>query len=57
MECYREVKERLVTPGGDPVYECPICGYRHIYGVEHTTMLEECPQCKTKLKYPWQKEK
>ena len=50
-----EVHENLFTPGGDPVWQCPICkGGRHVYGVENADEVhDECPDCHTKLIYPW----
>ena len=41
----------VVTPGGDPYYECPYCGWGRCYGVEHTKpMPEKCPNCEAELK-------
>lgn len=52
---WEEVHENLFTPGGDPVWQCPICkGGRHVYGVENADEVhDECPDCHTKLIYPW----
>lgn len=52
---WEEVHENLFTPGGDPVWQCPICkGGRHVYGVENADEIhDECPDCHTKLIYPW----
>lgn len=36
----------VVTPGGDPYYECPYCGWGRCYGVEHPKdMPDACPHC------------
>lgn len=39
------------TPGGDPVWICPVCGGgRHVYGIENANEPKtECPDCKTKI--------
>ena len=51
---WEEVHENLFTPGGDPVWQCPVCkGGRHVYGVESPVSYDECPDCHTKLIYPW----
>lgn len=44
------------TPGGDPVWICPVCGKgRHVYGIEFAQNYRiQCPDCGTKLKYPWE---
>lgn len=36
----------VVTPGGDPYYECSFCHYGRCYGVEHPKPLPDvCPRC------------
>ena len=58
VQIWKEVHERLVTPGGDPVWECPACSNRHCYGVEAIDgPYAECPRCHIKLIYPWEKKK
>lgn len=40
----------VMTPGGDPYYECSNCGYGRCYGVEHPKPLEDvCPNCAKKM--------
>lgn len=40
----------VCTPGGDPYYECPYCGWGRCYGVEHRDpMPEKCPNCEAEL--------
>lgn len=42
----------VLTPGGDPAYECPFCGGgRHVYGIESSHPLTKCPNCLARLKY------
>ena len=52
---WEEVHENLFTPGGDPIWQCPVCkGGRHVYGIENADEIyDECPDCHTKLIYPW----
>lgn len=46
-----------ITPGGDPVWECPVCGYTHVYGIEHQyNYARVCRGCGAELKYPHEKE-
>lgn len=56
VDIWKEVKEPLFTPGGDPVWECPNCGERHVMGIEtsynHTNI---CNKCGKILYYPWEK--
>lgn len=41
----------VITPGGDPYYECPYCGWGRCYGIEHLEpMPEKCPNCEAELK-------
>lgn len=43
----------VATPGGDPYYECPECGWGRCYGIEHRKPLEEtCPNCGATLQLP-----
>ena len=53
---WKQVKENLVTPGGDPCWECPICGHsRHVYGVENINNPKyKCEYCGKELKYPFE---
>lgn len=55
VNVWKECTENLFTPGGDPVWECPICGKgKHVYGIENADEVhDECPDCHTKLIYPW----
>ena len=40
----------VVTPGGDPYYECSNCGWGRCEGVEHPKPLEdECPNCGARM--------
>ena len=40
----------VATPGGDPYYECPYCGWGRCYGIEHCEpMPEKCPNCEAEL--------
>ena len=40
----------VFTPGGDPYYECPYCGWGRCYGIEHLEpMPEKCPNCEAEL--------
>ncbi|MCR4846060.1 MAG: hypothetical protein K5865_04915 [Eubacterium sp.] len=39
-----------ITPGGDPVWICPVCGGgRHVYGIENNEPQVVCPDCTNKL--------
>lgn len=41
----------VVTPGGDPYYECPSCGWGRCYGIEHREeMPDVCPNCGMRMK-------
>ena len=43
----------VFTPGGDPLYVCPLCGGgQHVNGVEHPEHLDRCPACGARLAYP-----
>ena len=43
------------TPGGDPLWECPKCGYSHCYGVEVINgPYHNCPECGIDILYPWE---
>lgn len=53
---WEQVKGAM-TPGGDPLYICPVCKSKksmHINGIEMPRHLDKCPACKTKLKYPYE---
>lgn len=55
---WEQVKGNVLTPGGDPMYICPVCKdkqSRHVNGIEILNHLDECPVCKAKLKYPYEK--
>lgn len=41
-----------ITIGCEPLFECPNCGWQHVYGVENPTRYDRCPECNMKLKYP-----
>lgn len=52
VKMWRQVKESMVTLGGDPVWECPDCGQgRHVYGIEMNEPLSNCPNCGVELRY------
>ena len=42
----------VITIGATPMYECPHCGFKHLYGVEVPVMYHICPQCGVKIEYP-----
>lgn len=47
----------VFTSGGDPAYECPVCGNgRHVYGIESLEPHKRCRDCGTELVYPWEVE-
>lgn len=47
----------VVTPGGDPAYECPVCGKgNHVYGIENNHPEHKCSDCGAMLIYPWESE-
>ena len=55
---WEEVKEHILTPGGDPMYICPVCKDKksmHVNGIENPCHLDECPVCKTKLRYSYER--
>jgi rubrerythrin len=39
------------TPGGDPVWVCPVCGKgKHVYGIENINEPKtRCPDCGAKI--------
>ncbi len=44
----------VITPGGDPLYICPVCRdkkSKHINGVETHCHMDKCQVCGTKLSY------
>ena len=44
----------LFTPGGDPLYRCPICKSEeseHLHGIECYRNRHYCPTCGAKLEY------
>ena len=48
----KDTSQHWITPGGDPVYICPVCGRdRHVYGIENINEPKKfCSVCKTKIK-------
>ena len=53
-----EKKKGYMTPGGDPLWECPNCTFTHCYGVEAVSgPYHICPRCHKVIGYPWDKEK
>lgn len=45
----------VFTPGGDPAYECPVCGEGfHVYGIESPEPHKRCRDCGVELFYPWE---
>lgn len=58
MEVWKDITAGNFTPGGDPLWECPNCGFYHCYGIEAIDgPYHECPKCGVKIRYPWEKEK
>ena len=54
---WKKSTKNYITPGGDPIYECPECGYMHVYGVEHINNYKSiCLRCGLDLRYPWETE-
>lgn len=54
-EIWEESKKHVFTPGGDPLWVCSKCGKgEHVYGIENNDYKEECPDCHSKMKYPWE---
>lgn len=55
---WEEIKN-LITPGGTPLYICPVCKSeesRHLYGIEFLeNRKNRCPHCGSYLKYPREK--
>lgn len=45
-----------VTPGGDPVWCCGVCGKgQHVYGIENLhERIDVCPDCGSLNRYPWE---
>ena len=55
MLVWKKSNKHYCTPGGDPVWECPNCGFEHVYGVENANRPKhECPNCKNKIRYEWE---
>lgn len=58
MKNWTSPKGDYLTPGGDPLYMCPVCGEEskeswHVYGIESPeTRMDKCPHCGEPLKYP-----
>lgn len=51
---YWEKLKGLFTPGGDPLYRCPICKSEeseHFHGVERYSNRHYCPTCGARLEY------
>ena len=49
--------EGIVTPGGDPAFECPKCGKgKHIFSVFSVEPHKRCRDCGAELIYPWEVE-
>lgn len=46
----------VVTPGGDPLWECGNCGCgEHVCGIENTNESKRyCPDCGSYNLYPWE---
>ena len=46
-----------LTPGGDPLWECPICHDTHVYGIETPYGYSQyCEHCGNRMYYPWEKD-
>lgn len=43
------------TLGGDPLWECPICHDKHVYGIEMREYSKYCSKCGNRMYYPWEK--
>lgn len=57
---WEKAKGDWITPGGDLLWECPVCHSeksRHVYGIENmlTGVVNECPSCHARLSYPGDK--
>ena len=56
---YWENIKDVITPGGTPMYICPVCKSnesKHLYGLEFTeNRKNRCPHCGRHLKYPGEK--
>lgn len=57
VETWQNNHPEALTPGGDPLWECPNCGYEHVMGIESPERYHRCPQCNVRIKYPDEKEK
>ena len=53
---WKESNKLCFTPGGDPLWECPNCGWEHVYGVENNKAYHTCPNCNNSIKYNWEQE-
>lgn len=44
-----------ITPGGDPVWICPVCGGgHHVYGIENLQPETRCEDCGLQIDgYKW----
>ena len=55
MNKWKRSTKGYMTPGGDPVWECPNCGAEHVYGIEtQGNYKNKCDKCGIKLEYPWE---
>ena len=46
----------LVTPGGTPVFRCPMCHKSdHLHGAEYPKRKMYCESCGSITYYPWEK--
>lgn len=54
MNKWVEDRSRIwITPGGDPVWCCGVCGKgQHIYGIETNKRVDVCPDCGSLNRYP-----
>ena len=55
MDVWIRSKKAYATLGGDPVWECPKCGFEHVYGIQNDRYYRKCPECGNLNKYPWEK--
>ena len=53
MQIWEKVKG-VLTPGGEPCYRCPKCGFEHLHGIENQNFYNRCPNCNSIIIYPWQ---
>lgn len=46
----KDITHLWITPGGDPVWVCPVCGGgQHVYGIENPHRQSKCKDCGAKI--------